>query len=89
MSKTKENKMVVIELGYKSYVLNNKDAISLMEILEKSELYEQVWVRPEDRGDSKTEYTHHIYENDMQVSMKLVTNDFYRIAKLAGKPDKR
>ena len=86
MYKIKEDEMIVIEMGYKSYVLSNKDAVAFAEILEKAELYEAKWIRHEDRGNDGLDYTYHVYENDQQISMKVVSNDFYRMAKLAGKP---
>lgn len=90
--------MIVMDLGYKSYVMSNKDAVTMAEIFSKAEMFESVWIRPEDRGNGGPDYTYHnggpdytyhIYENEQQVTMKLVSDDFYRMAKLAGKPEKK
>ena len=88
-STTEGGRMIIIGLGFKSYVMANKDAIALAEILSKAEVYESVWIRPEERGNAGPDYTYHVYGNDQQVDMKLVSDDFYRMAKLAGKPEKK
>ena len=88
MYKIKENEMIVMDLGYKSYVMSNKDAVTLAEILERAEMYESIWIRSEDRNGGP-DHTYHIYENDQQISMKLISADLYRMAKLAGKPEKK
>ena len=80
--------MIIVELGWKSLVLSNKDAVALAEIISKAELYESVWIRPEDRTGGP-DHTYHIFANEQQVSMKLISDDFYRMAKLAGKPEKK
>jgi predicted DNA-binding ArsR family transcriptional regulator len=84
----KEGDMIVVELGYKNYIMGNKDAVALAELLSKAELYESIWIRPEDRNGG-ADHTYHIYPNDQQVGMKLISDDFYRMAKLAGKPEKK
>ena len=88
MYKTKEDDMIVVTLGYANYVLSNKDAVALAEILEKAELYEAIWI-PSGERNGGPDHTHHVYENDKQVDMKLISNDLYRMAKLAGKPEKK
>jgi predicted DNA-binding ArsR family transcriptional regulator len=88
MLTTKGDEMIVVSLGYSNYVLSNKDAVALAEILEKAELFEAIWIRSEDRNGGP-DHTYHIYENDKQVDMKLISADLYRMAKLAGKPEKK
>jgi predicted DNA-binding ArsR family transcriptional regulator len=85
----KENEMMIVDLGYRNFILSNKDAVALAEILEKAELYESKWIPTEDRTKSGPDHTHHVYENDLQISMKLISADLYRMAKLAGKPEKK
>ena len=86
--KIKGYKMIVVSLGYKSYVMSNKDAVALAEIIEKAEMYEAVWV-PAGERIGGTDQTYHVYENDQQIDMKLISTDLYRMAKLAGKPEKK
>ena len=80
--------MIVVSLGYSHYVMSNKDAVTLADILERAELYESIWIRSEDRNGGP-DHTYHIYESDKQIDMKLISTDLYRMAKLAGKPEKK
>ena len=80
--------MVVVELGYQSYVLPNKDAIALVDILEKAEVYEHKWIPKEKRAEGGDDYTHHVYDNERHLAMKVISESLYRMAKLAGKPTK-
>lgn len=88
MYKIKENEMIVISLGYKSYVLSNKDAVTIAEILERAEMYETVWIPSAERNGGP-DHTYHVYESTDQIDMKLISADLYRMAKLAGKPEKK
>jgi predicted DNA-binding ArsR family transcriptional regulator len=83
ISKTKESDMMIVELGYTKYVMSNKDAVTIADILEKAELYEQKWRKEEDGGT-----TYHVYDNDKQFTLTTVSESLYRMAKLAGKPAK-
>lgn len=73
----------IVRFGYTDYVLELKDAVSLAELLSKAEIYNNKYVSG---GDN----THHIYANDAHEvgTVKLISDDFYRMAKLAGKPAK-
>lgn len=75
--------MMIVELGYTKYVMSNKDAVTIADILEKAELYEQKWRKEEDGGT-----TYHVYDNDKQFTLTTITNSLYNMAKLAGKPAK-
>lgn len=88
MLTTKGDEMIVVSLGYSSYVLSNKDAVALADILEKAELFEAIWI-PSGERHGGPDHTYHIYENDKQTEMKLISADLYRMAKLAGKPEKK
>jgi len=80
--------MIVVELGYQSYVMSNKDAIALVDILTKAEVYEQKWIPKEERSSGDAEYTYHVYETERHHGMKVISDSLYRMAKLAGKPIK-
>lgn len=71
----------IVKFGYTDYVMELKDAVSLAELLSKAEVYDSKYVSG---GDN----THHIYPNERQEvgTIKLISDDFYRMAKLAGKP---
>jgi hypothetical protein len=70
---------MVISLSYGEIVLPTKDAVTLMEILQKAERYRKKY------NDSNI--SHHIYPNEDNHNAQLITDDLYRMAKLAGKPE--
>jgi len=82
--------MVVIDLGYRKIVVTKEQAMQLAEILEKAEVYEdRYWSESERREKGITEpYTYHVYTNDANYTMKLISDVQYQMAKLAGKPTK-
>jgi predicted DNA-binding ArsR family transcriptional regulator len=78
--------MMVIEFGWNNkFVLKTSDAVKLLELLEKAEMYEDKWRKAEEGGT-----TYHVYplEPEKVPSLKLISDDLYRMAKLAGKPEK-
>lgn len=82
--------MIVISIGYEEYVFNREDGIKMMELLEKAERYERkYWSKEEREKRSITaDYTYHVFPNEKQYGMQLISDDLYRMAKLAGKPEK-
>lgn len=70
----------IITLGYIDYVLDLKEVVTVAEILGRAEQYESKY----NSGDT----THHIYETNRKelAVIKLISEDFYRLAKLAGRP---
>jgi len=77
--------MMVMELGYNSIVLPVKDALVVAEIMQRAEKYEKKYNRGDDGNNN---YTYHVWPNPDEVAMKLISDDIYRVAKLAGKPEK-
>lgn len=72
-----------IHLGYYEYILDISDAVKVGELLAKAEKYERVY------GDNSTA-AHYIYPNeDTEWQLRLLPDEFYRMAKLAGKPPKK
>ena len=82
--------MVVVDIGWQKIILHREDALKLAEVLEKAEVYEEkYWSRDERTARGMTEeYTHHVYTNDKHYNMKIITDELYQMAKLAGKPEK-
>ena len=80
--------MIVIEVGYRKYILPKEKAIMLAECLETAEMYEEkYWGEAERLEKGMTEaYTYHVYPNDQTFSLKIVSDSLYQLAKLAGKP---
>ena len=72
----------IIELGWQKYVLDLKDAVTVGELLNKAEKYEEKYVKD---GDN----TVHVYENTSGFgTIRLIGDSLYRMAKLAGPPPK-
>ena len=71
---------MVVSLTYGEFVMDTKDAVTLMQILENAEKYQQKY-----RSEGST---HHIYPSEESFNAKLLSADMYRMAKLAGKPEK-
>ena len=63
-------------------VLELEDAVKIVEILSKGERYEYKY-----RSEGAS--THHVYPmSDFAPTITLLQDEVYRIAKLAGKPEK-
>ena len=73
--------MMVVTLGYSHYVMQTADAVRLLEILENAERYSYKYRANE-------ESTHHVWSNDTTFEAKMIGTDLYRMAKLAGEPEK-
>jgi hypothetical protein len=86
----RRDEMMIVSIGYQEYALPTKDAVTIMEILSNAERYEERYVSKDDKnnktGDSYQ--TFHVYDNDTTFSAKVIPNDRYRLAKLAGKPER-
>ena len=82
--------MVVIDIGWQKLVINREQAMKLAEILEQAETYEdKYWSRDERTAKGITEeYTYHVYPNEKHYVMRLISDQHYQMAKLAGKPVK-
>jgi hypothetical protein len=75
---------VLIEVGYRKYVVNADDAIKIAAMLSTAEMYESKYAK-DDKGDSMT--MHYVYPQDeMRWHMEIMPDSIYRMAKLAGKP---
>ena len=80
--------MVVIDFGYNtnSLVMSPADALAMAEIMQRAEKYEKKYLPGNGGGESS--YTYHVWPNLGEISMKIISDDNYRMAKLAGKPEK-
>jgi hypothetical protein len=68
--------MIVVDIGWQKIILPREDALKLVEILEKAEVYEnKYWSRDERTSRGMTEeYTYHVYPNDKTFSMNIVSD---------------
>ena len=73
---------MVVSLSYGELVMPTEDAVQLLKILERAERYQDKY-RAEDEGGT----TRHVFPNDNTYHAKMISDDLYRMAKLAGKPE--
>jgi hypothetical protein len=79
-------KKAIVQVGFTQYVMDTQKAFTLLELLGDAEVYEYKW-----RKDAPA--THHIYnkqekdKSDPFEMLKLMPDSFYKLAKLAGKPN--
>lgn len=75
----------IVNIGYKAYVMDAEKALTLLSALDNAEVYENKW-------DSATKQTsYYVYpqdSGDFIREMKIMPEALYRMAKLAGKPNK-
>jgi hypothetical protein len=75
---------VVIDIGYRKYIVNADEAIKISTMLSTAEVYETKYGK-DDKGEGAT--SHYVYpQEDMRWHMELMPDNVYRMAKLAGKP---
>ena len=82
--------MIAITIGYESYLFPTAEGIKIAEALSRAEIYKRkYWGSNEREKRGMTEeYTYHVYPNTNAMSIEIVSDDVYRMAKLAGKPEK-
>ena len=75
----------IVNIGYKNYVMDTEKAIAVLEMLSGAEIYDSKW------SSLSKQTSHYIYQQDdadFIREMKLLPDALYRMAKLAGKPNK-
>lgn len=83
-----KDEMIIIDLGYKKVVMSNDKALELAELLEKAEIFEEVYINSDKRVNKDDDRTYHVYPVKEFFSMRLMGDSLYQMAKLAGKPVK-
>ena len=83
--------MVVVDIGYKKYIMPKEKAMQLVEVLESAEIYEEkYWSEDRRKELGMTEpYTYHVYPNEANFSMQIIGDSKYQMARLAGKPQEK
>lgn len=86
MTKGKHMSKVVVSLGYRSIVVDADKAIAIAELMAGAEVYESKWHSKTEIQESYNSY--HVYPmtQDHAFTMQLLTDESYRMYKLAGKP---
>ena len=77
--------MMVVRIGYNEVIMSVKDAVALGEIMQRAEKYEKKYNRED--GAVKSSYSYHVWPNEEEIAMTLISDDLYRMAKLAGKAE--
>lgn len=76
----------IVHLGYTDYILDADKALTVLGLLKDAEVFEEKWKSTEDGGN-----TYHVYPQEMgrvdRWKMTLLTDQMYKLAKLAGKPE--
>lgn len=76
----------IVRFGYDQYVVDVQDAITMHEIMAKAECFKRDY-RSKDNGGP----LYYVWEQDMDNearSFEIMPDNLYRMAKLAGKPEK-
>jgi len=76
---------MVLDFGWNTkFIVKTEDALKIINILEKAEMYEEKWRKEEEGGT-----TYHVWPvGDKLPGLKIVSESLYQMAKLAGKPEK-
>jgi len=76
----------LIRIGYNNYVMDVSDAVNILEIMGKAELYQA----KRDYKATPTTTSYHVWSQEMNgddnMTIQLLPDTLYRVAKLAGKP---
>jgi hypothetical protein len=83
----------VIGIGYRDYVMEAEDALALLQVMAKMERYETKWRKEEEGGTryfiwAASEGEQPGGHGQNAGSLRLISDDHYRLAKLAGAPPK-
>ncbi len=80
----------VVAIGYKSFVIDADKGVQLLDLLADAEIYEEKW-----HSENKNS-TYHVFANEgyaggngVSMELKVLSNSFYQMAKLAGKPSNK
>ena len=75
---------VVVSLGWGSeYVMDADKALTMLDFLKDAEIYKERY-RSEDTGGT----LYHIYNQEKDLcNLRVLSNNLYNLAKLAGKPE--
>lgn len=80
--------MIIVDIGWNKYVVNDADGLALAQILNKAELYKEVNFRDQESGSYMANY--HVWTptpDQAKISMTVVNEDFIKMCRLAGKPE--
>lgn len=77
----------LIRIGYNNYAMDVSDAVAIMEIMGRAEMYQF----KRDYKTTPTTTSYHVWGQeaggDDNLTIQLLPDTVYRVAKLAGKPN--
>lgn len=75
---------VIVSIGWNNdFVMDADKALTLLDLLKDAEKYQDKY-QPSDKGGN----TYHIFPQDREIAaLKVLSNNMYAMAKLAGKPE--
>jgi hypothetical protein len=77
---------VIVAVGYRNYVMDTRDAIVVAEALAKAEMYDTKYKSKEEGGTQV--FVWEQGSEDSTITMSIISDSLYRMAKLAGRPNK-
>jgi hypothetical protein len=77
---------VIVSLGWSNeYVMDAEKALTMLELLKDAEIYKEQYRSAEQGGT-----LYHIYKQDKEIcNLKVLSSNFYNLARLAGKPEEK
>jgi hypothetical protein len=79
--------MVVVNLGYSTnLVVTKEDAMTLISVLERAYSWDEKYVSKNDSETGESHYLYYAYPCTNMPTMKIINDEVYTMAKLAGKP---
>jgi len=76
----------IVRVGYEDYIVDADKALVIVEALAGAERYESKYHSA--LGEVSAHYTHHVYDvdTDKKFDIQVISNKFYLMCKMAGKP---
>lgn len=72
---------VIVRIGYQDFVMSVKAGVEFVELLAKAQKFDKKF------NNETRAYTYHVYPDDTEYAMSIISDDLYNVAKLAGKPE--
>jgi len=75
----------IVKINYKEYIMDTKDALHILDLLSKAERYETKY---DHENKTKTYHVYDVLAEDETEHLEVIHDNLYRMAKLAGRPEK-
>ena len=76
----------IVRVGYEDYIVDAAKALAIVEALADAERYDMKYHR--EGGGVPAHHTYHVYDvdTDKKFDIQVISNKFYLMCKMAGKP---